>query len=67
MNWGIYSQWGVIESWNLCPEDEQFIYRDPKHGKNYFEYLNNYKNLQKTFNPTQLILKNGLMQQNKLA
>lgn len=53
MHWGIYSQWGVIESWNLCPEDEKFIYRDPKYGKNYFEYRNNYNNLQKTFNPTQ--------------
>lgn len=53
IHWGIYSQWGTIESWNLCPEDESFIYRDSIHGKTYFEYLQNYKNLQKTFNPTQ--------------
>lgn len=51
MHWGIYSQWGIIESWSLCPEDESWIQRDTLHGKNYFEYLQNYKNLQKTFNP----------------
>ncbi|MGZ5439849.1 MAG: alpha-L-fucosidase, partial [Candidatus Aminicenantales bacterium] len=22
MHWGAYSQWGVVESWTLCSEDE---------------------------------------------
>jgi alpha-L-fucosidase len=21
MHWGTYSQWGIVESWSLCPED----------------------------------------------
>lgn len=21
MHWGPYSQWGVVESWSICPED----------------------------------------------
>jgi alpha-L-fucosidase len=50
MHWGTYSQWGVIESWTLCPED--WIDRKPEHGKTYFDYVTNYENLQKTFNPT---------------
>ena len=22
MHWGPYSQWGIVESWSLCAEDE---------------------------------------------
>src|SRR5476651_2337874 len=22
MHWGTYSQWGIVESWSLCSEDE---------------------------------------------
>ena len=22
MHWGTYSEWGVVESWSICPEDE---------------------------------------------
>lgn len=51
MHWGTYSQWGIVESWSLCPEDEGWTQRRPEHGKTYFEYVNNYENLQKTFNP----------------
>ena len=21
MHWGPYSQWGIVESWSICPED----------------------------------------------
>jgi len=21
MHWGAYSQWGIVESWSICPED----------------------------------------------
>ncbi len=53
MHWGTYSQWGIVESWSLCPEDESWTQRKPEHGKSYNEYVENYENLQKTFNPTQ--------------
>lgn len=52
MHWGTYSQWGIVESWSLCPEDEDWTQRKPEHGKTYNEYVQNYENLQKTFNPT---------------
>lgn len=52
MHWGTYSQWGIVESWSLCPEDEGWTQRKPEHGKTYYEYVNNYENLQRTFNPT---------------
>jgi alpha-L-fucosidase len=49
MHWGPYSQWGVLESWTLCPEDAW-----PRTGpssNDYFEYRKAYENLQTTFNP----------------
>jgi hypothetical protein len=27
MHWGPYSEWGVVESWSLCPEDEGWTQR----------------------------------------
>ncbi|WP_313368054.1 alpha-L-fucosidase [Sphingobacterium mizutaii] len=51
MHWGTYSQWGIVESWSICPEDEGWTQRKPEHGKTYFEYVKNYENLQKSFNP----------------
>ena len=53
MHWGTYSQWGVVESWSICPEDEGWCERKGKYGSNYFEYVKAYENLQTTFNPTQ--------------
>ncbi len=29
MHWGTYSQWGIVESWSLCPEDEGWTQRKP--------------------------------------
>lgn len=52
MHWGAYSQWGIVESWSLCPEDYGWCQR--KKGENplnYFEYKKEYENLQTTFNP----------------
>jgi len=49
MHWGPYSQWGVLESWTLSPEDYPWITR-PK-GKGYFQYVKEYENLATTFNP----------------
>jgi alpha-L-fucosidase len=48
MHWGPYSQWGVVESWSICSED--WITRPLD---DYEEYKRQYRNLKKTFNPTQ--------------
>ena len=51
MHWGAYSQWGVVESWSICPEDEGWTQRHDHGAENYFTYLRNYTDLPKTFNP----------------
>ncbi|KJD31176.1 alpha-L-fucosidase [Tamlana nanhaiensis] len=52
MHWGTYSQWGIVESWSLCPEDYGWCERtkgsDPS---NYNQYVKDYEALKKTFNP----------------
>jgi alpha-L-fucosidase len=48
MHWGPYSQWGVVESWSICSEDEGWCRRK---NPNYVEYKKDYENLQTTFNP----------------
>ncbi|HVW62970.1 MAG TPA: family 20 glycosylhydrolase, partial [Puia sp.] len=52
MHWGTYSQWGIVESWSICPEDEGWTVRRGPYSSNYYDYLKAYKNLQTTFNPT---------------
>ena len=52
MHWGSYSQWGIVESWSLCPEDYGWCER--REGSNpydYFAYKKEYENLKTTFNP----------------
>ena len=49
MHWGTYSQWGIVESWSLCSEDEPWCRRSMD---DYGEYKKAYENLQTTFNPT---------------
>lgn len=54
MHWGPYSQWGIVESWSICPEDYGWCER--KKGSNpddYFAYVQEYENLKTTFNPEQ--------------
>ncbi len=51
MHWGTYSQWQIVESWSLCPEDENWCERRGEKAKDYFEYKKAYENLQSTFNP----------------
>ncbi|MFZ1716111.1 MAG: alpha-L-fucosidase, partial [Saprospiraceae bacterium] len=56
MHWGPYSQWGVVESWSICPEDLGWATGARKKGiasDNYFEYVKAYENLKTSFNPTQ--------------
>ena len=48
MHWGPYSQWGVVESWSLCSEDEPWCKR---RLDDYSEYKRQYKALKNTFNP----------------
>jgi alpha-L-fucosidase len=48
LTWGPYSQWGVVESWSLCGEDEGWCQRK---GQDYAQYKRDYEALQKTFNP----------------
>ena len=52
MHWGTYSQWGIVESWSLCPEDEGWCERKGPYANDYFAYKKAYEDLQKTFNPT---------------
>jgi alpha-L-fucosidase len=51
MHWGPYSQWGVVESWSLCPEDEGWCARKGPHSADYWDYKKTYENLKSTFNP----------------
>lgn len=53
MHWGTYSQWGIVESWSLCPEDEGWCERKGPYKDNWYEYKKAYENLKNTFNPTQ--------------
>ena len=48
MHWGPYSQWGVVESWTLCSEDEPWCQRNMD---NYVDYCIKYEGLKETFNP----------------
>lgn len=50
MHWGTYSQWGIVESWSLCPEDEGWTQRKPA-GIPYYEYVQKYEALANSFNP----------------
>jgi len=50
MHWGPYSQWGVVESWSICAEDEPWCRRN---NQDYVQYKRDYENLQTTFNPLQ--------------
>ena len=48
MHWGPYSQWGVVESWSICAEDEGWCKRSQA---DYIDYKRRYEGLKKTFNP----------------
>lgn len=51
MHWGTYSQWGIVESWSICPEDEGWCQRKGPYAANWYEYVKAYENLQTSFNP----------------
>ncbi|MBK8846983.1 MAG: alpha-L-fucosidase [Bacteroidetes bacterium] len=51
MHWGTYSQWGIVESWSLCNEDEGWCQRRGPYAHDYNTYKKEYEKLQTTFNP----------------
>ena len=50
MHWGPYSQWGIVESWSICSEDEGWCRRNLD---DYTLYKSRYEKLKETFNPIQ--------------
>lgn len=50
MHWGPYSQWGIVESWSICSEDEDWCRRKMD---NYEDYKREYTKLKETFNPVE--------------
>ena len=48
MHWGPYSQRGIVESWSICAEDEDWCRRNID---DYTEYKKQYEALKTTFNP----------------
>src|SRR5580765_2917385 len=44
MHWGTYSEWGIVESWSICPEDLGWATgaRKPGVADNYFDYVKKY-------------------------
>lgn len=66
LHWGLYSVPGIVESWSICSEDENWIPRDTT--MEYNAYKQWYWGLKEKFNPTQFdpqqwarILKDGGM------
>lgn len=52
MHWGPYSQWGIVESWSICPEEYGWCERKMgSNPNNYNKYVYEYENLKTTFNP----------------
>ncbi len=55
LHWGTYSQWGIVESWSICPEDLSWATGGRKSGvaDTYQDYVKAYENLKNSFNPIQ--------------
>lgn len=51
IHWGPYSEWGIVESWSLCPEDEPWCERRGPFADDYCQYVNEYEKIRKHFNP----------------
>ena len=48
LHWGTYAQWGIVESWSICSEDEPWCRRTMD---SYVDYCRKYEELKGTFNP----------------
>jgi alpha-L-fucosidase len=55
MHWGPYSQWGVVESWSICPEDLSWAAGGRRGGLSgdYQAYKQAYEGLKYSFYPNQ--------------
>jgi alpha-L-fucosidase len=53
IHWGPYSQWSIVESWSLCPEDEPWCERRGEFAHDYYTYVKEYQKIREIFNPTQ--------------
>ena len=53
MHWGPYSQWGIVESWSICPEDVPWAAggRKPGVADDYEDYRRAYEALPRSFDP----------------
>lgn len=51
IHWGPYSEWGVVESWSLCPEDESWCIRRGPYADDYYRYVKEYEKIREQFNP----------------
>ncbi|MCU0453451.1 MAG: alpha-L-fucosidase [Bacteroidetes bacterium] len=51
LHWGTYSQWGIVESWSLCPEDEGWCERKGPFADDYAAYVKAYEGLKTSFYP----------------
>ena len=53
MHWGAYSQWSIVESWSISPDDVGWATgaRTQRKEEDYFAYLQKYEALKKSFNP----------------
>jgi alpha-L-fucosidase len=51
IHWGPYSEWGIVESWSLCPEDEPWCERRGPFAENYCAYVKEYEKIRHSFNP----------------
>jgi alpha-L-fucosidase len=51
IHWGAYSQWGVVESWSLCPEDEGWCVRRGPYAGDYCRYKTAYEQIRRSFDP----------------
>jgi len=51
VHWGPYSEWGIVESWSLCPEDEPWCERRGPYAYDYSTYVSAYEKIRYSFNP----------------
>lgn len=51
ITWGAYSQWGIVESWTLCPERYEWNRRTGPYANDDRAYKASYEELINTFNP----------------
>lgn len=52
VHWGAYSEWGIVESWSLCPEDEPWCERKGPFKEYYHQYVEAYQRIPESFYPS---------------